>query len=102
MKLESNKNIVCTVSAGYSSVMMAIKIKEWYPDHNIIFAMANTSKERKESLEFMNQCDIYFKLNISWIEAIINPIKGKGTNYKIVKFKDLKTNGEIFEDGIVK
>lgn len=102
MKLESNKNIVCTVSAGYSSVMMAIKIKEWYPDHNIIFAMANTSKERKESLEFMNQCDIYFKLNISWIEAIINPIKGKGTNYKIVKFKDLKTNGEIFEDGIKK
>jgi len=102
MKLESNKNIVCTVSAGYSSVMMAIKIKEWYPDHNIIFAMANTSKERKESLEFMNQCDIYFKLNISWIEAIINPIKGKGTNYKIVKFKDLKRNGEIFEDGIKK
>jgi len=102
MKLESNKNIVCTVSAGYSSVMMAIKIKEWYPDHNIIFAMANTSKERRESLEFMNQCDIYFKLNISWIEAIINPIKGKGTNYKIVKFKDLKRNGEIFEDGIKK
>lgn len=35
--------------AYYSSVMMAVKIREWYPDHNIIYAMANTSKERPES-----------------------------------------------------
>jgi len=59
MKLENN-NIFCSVSSGYSSVLMAIKIKEWYPNHNIIFAMANTSKERVESLKFMNECDRYF------------------------------------------
>ena len=69
MKLSNSKNIMCSVSAGYSSVLMAIKMKEWYPDHNIINVMANTSKERIESLEFMDKCDKHFGLNLVWIEA---------------------------------
>ena len=59
MKLKS-KNILCSTSSGYSSVMMAVKMKEWYPDHNIVCAMANTSKERPESLEFMQKAADYF------------------------------------------
>ena len=69
MKLEGNKNIFCSISAGYSSVMMALMLPKWFPDHNIIYAMANTSKERQESLEFMNECDKYFKLGMTWVEA---------------------------------
>ena len=101
MKLENSKNIFCSVSAGYSSVMMAIKIKEWYPDHNIIFAMANTSKERIESLSFMNECDKFYKLELKWIEAEFHE-KGIGVTAKVVNYKNLKTKGEIFEDGIKK
>jgi len=101
MKLESSKNIFCSVSAGYSSVMMAIKIKEWYQDHNIIFAMANTSKERLESLDFMNECDKLYNLNLKWIEAEFHE-KGVGVTAKVVDYKNLKTKGEIFEDGIKK
>jgi len=101
MKLESNKNIFCSVSAGYSSVMMAIKLKEWFPNNNIINVMANTSKERKESLHFMNECDKHFKLNLVWLEAEFHE-KGTGVTYKIVDYKDLKRNGEIFEAGIKK
>jgi hypothetical protein len=81
--------------------MMAIKIKEWYPDHNIIFAMANTSKERIESLDFMNECDKLYKLDLKWIEAEFNE-KGIGVTAKVVEYKNLKTKGEIFEDGIKK
>lgn len=101
MKLQDNKNIFCSISAGYSSVMMALKLREWYPDHHIIYGMANTSKERKESLDFMNECDQYFDLKMSWIEAIFNK-HGEGVDFKIVDFKDLKVNGEIFEQGIKK
>src|SRR6056297_3521261 len=99
MKLQDNKNIFCSVSAGYSSVMMAVKIKEWYPDHDIIYAMANTSKEREESLEFMNKCDKYFGLNMNWIEASFNQEHGKGVDFNVVSYDNLKRNGEIFEDG---
>ncbi len=100
MKLSDNKNIFCSVSAGYSSVLMAIKLKDWFPDHKIVNVMANTSKETPESLHFMNECDKFFNLNLVWVEAAINPIKGKGTDFKIVDYKDLKREGEIFEEGI--
>jgi len=102
MKLKDNNNIFCSVSAGYSSVMMAIKIKEWYPDHNIIYAMANVSKERLESLDFMNKCDKYFGLNMTWIEAVFNMKSGDGVDFKIVSYEDLKIKGEIYEQGIKK
>jgi 3'-phosphoadenosine 5'-phosphosulfate sulfotransferase (PAPS reductase)/FAD synthetase len=101
MILKDNNNIFCTVSSGYSSVLMAIKLKEWYPNHNIVYAMANTSKEREESLEFMNECDIHYNLNVNWIEAKFNK-RGKGVDFKVVDYKDLKRNGEIFEEGIKK
>ena len=102
MKLIDNNNIFCSVSAGYSSVMMAIRMKKMYPNHNIINVMSNTSKERRESLVFMNECDRYFGLNLIWIEAEICQTKGKGTDFKVVEFEDLKTEGELFEDGIKK
>ena len=101
MKLNNNKNIFCSVSAGYSSVLMAIKMKYWFPDHNIIYAMANTSKEHKESLIFMHKCDKHYNLNMKWVEAIFNE-KGVGVDFNIVEYENLKTKGEIFEDGIKK
>tara|TARA_R110000796_G_scaffold242835_1_gene365133 strand:- start:62 stop:934 length:873 start_codon:yes stop_codon:yes gene_type:complete len=100
MKLDNN-NIFCSVSAGYSSVMMAIMLPKWYPNHNIINVMANTSKERKESLEFMNECDKYFNLNIKWIEAEFHEA-GIGVTPNVIEYKDLKINGEVFENGIKK
>jgi len=102
MKLKDSKNIFCSVSAGYSSVMMASMIKELYPDHNIVYAMANTSKERSESLDFMNDANDYFGFNLQWIESVISHKKGVGSSYRLVDYKDLKRNGEIFEDGIKK
>lgn len=100
MKIDS-KNIFCSVSAGYSSVMMAIKMREWYPNHNIINVMANTSKERKESLEFMNECDKYFGLNLIWIEADIR-VNEIGNGYFVKTYDELFTDGEIYEKGIQK
>lgn len=101
MKLENNKNIFCSVSAGYSSLMMAYYMKQWYPNHNIIFGMANTSKERPESLHFMNEIDKLFGFGMVWVEAEFHK-KGVGVTPKIVAYEDLKRNGEIFEEGIKK
>ena len=100
MKIDS-KNIFCSVSAGYSSVMMAIMLPEWFPDHNIINVMANTSKEREESLEFMDKCDKHYNLNLVWVEAQFNE-KGIGVTPSVVTYENLKCNGEIFEQGIKK
>ena len=101
MLLKNNKNIFCSVSAGYSSVMMAIMLPKWFPNHKIVNVMANTSKEREESLDFMNKCDKYYNLNLVWVESEFHE-KGIGVTPNIVTYKNLKRNGEIFEQGIKK
>lgn len=100
--MKTSNNIICSTSSGYTSVMMAIKMKEWYPDCNIINVMANTSKEDIRSLEFMNECDKHFGLNLVWLEATIETEQGYGTNFKITSFDNLDTKGRIFERGIKK
>lgn len=99
--MKTSNNILCSTSSGYTSVMMAIKMREWYPECNIINVMANTSKEDQRSLDFMNECDKYFKLNLIWVEAVFNE-KGIGTGYKITNYENLCKNGELFEQGIIK
>lgn len=94
--------IVNSVSAGYSSVMMAIKMREWYPKAEIINIMANTSIEREESLIFMDQCDKYYDLNLVWVEADIIQQRNVGTSFIVKEFETLTRDGSIFESGIIK
>lgn len=100
--MKTSNNIICATSAGLTSVMMAIKMKEWYSNSNIVNVFLNTGKEDIRSLEFMNQCDKYYNLNLVWLEAKINPLKKKGTDYKITSFEKLDLEGKIFENGIKK
>lgn len=95
-------NILCTCSGGRSSLLMAIMLKTRFPNKNIKFVFDNTSKERKETYDFIDICDRYFKLGIVYLEAVVDPKKGKGTQYKEVEFKDLKRDGSIFESVIKK
>lgn len=101
MKTQNN-NIICTVSAGYSSALMAVKIKEWYPEHNIKYVFANTGKEHKESLIFLKKLDDYFNLGIIYLEPKIDKRYRKGTSYKIIQYDNLDTKGKNFEEGIKK
>lgn len=95
-------NRLITFSGGRTSAFMAIFCKEKYKDDNLLFVFANTGKEKKETLDFVNQCDKHFDLNIVWLEADINPEKGVGTNYKIVDYETASRNGEPFEKSIKK
>ena len=100
--MKNSNNIICATSAGLTSVMMAIKMKEWYPDCNVVNVFINTGKEDIRSLEFMNECDKHYNLNLVWLEAIIESKKGIGSNYKVTSFDKLDTKGIIFEEGIKK
>ena len=102
MKLENCNNILCTVSAGYSSMLMAIHMKEWYPNHNIVYAFANTGKEDKRSLKFLKECSDYYGLDIVYLEPIISSEKGFGTNYAVRLSNNLDLSGIQFEHGIQK
>lgn len=87
---------ICSFSGGRTSAFMANLLLQNYDRDDLLFVFANTSKENPETLDFINQCDINWELNIVWLEADVNFEKGKGTNYKIVSFETASRNGEPF------
>lgn len=96
----SNKLLVSTFSGGRTSAFMGqfLNTYDKYKDYDKVFLFANTGKEKEETLEFINKCEKEWGLNIVWIEAVINPEKGKGTDFKVVDFDTASRNGEPFED----
>ena len=98
----NDKPILVSVSGGRTSAFMAIFLKERFADRQLLFLFANTGKEKEETLVFLNNLDNHFNLGIVWLEAKVNPKKGKGTTYKIVDFKTASRNGEPFEAVIKK
>ena len=91
--------LVCTFSGGRTSAFMSQYIlnSSKYDNFEKIFIFANTGKERKETLGFINKCDSQWNLNIIWLEAKINETKGVGTSYNIVDYKNADRTGKVFE-----
>lgn len=97
------QKILVSFSAGETSGYMAKMLKDKYSDkYDLIFVFANTSDEAEETLIFAKKCDEYFGLNLIWVEAKVNKIKGKGTKHSITNFENAKRKGEVFEDYIKK
>ncbi|CAH7393232.1 PAPS_reduct domain-containing protein [Vibrio chagasii] len=83
-----DSTVVLSVSGGQTSMMMAALIKSTLPYHNVVCIFANTGLENEETLQFVDQCDKAFNLNVQWIEAVTNPIHGKGVTHRATNFND--------------
>ncbi len=97
--------ILISFSGGRTSAMMTwwmLFIWKSRDLYEMIVVFANTGKEREETLQFVRQCDRYFGFKTVWVEAVVNPISGKGVTHVIVDFKTASRNGEPFEDAIKK
>jgi Phosphoadenosine phosphosulfate reductase family len=92
------KQLLVSFSGGETSAFMAQWLKANKSDeYEMIFVFANTGCENEETLEFVNECDKYFGLNVVWVEAIITPVKGVGVIANAVSFETASRNGEPFE-----
>ena len=98
--MKNKKLLVCTFSGGRTSAFMALLLKESpkYKDFDKIFIFANTGKELPETLDFINQCDKEWNLNVVWLEADVKDEKGVGTSFKIVDYETASRKGEPFTD----
>ena len=99
-----SKNLLVSFSGGRTSGFMVKFLLESpiYKDWSKLFVFANTGKEKEETLDFVNEVDRRWNLGLIWLEADIEPEKGKGTNYKIVNFKTASRRGEPFKKLIEK
>lgn len=89
--------LVASISGGRTSSLMAKYLKDHY-EGDIIFIYANTGKEREETLEFINECDKRFDLNLIWVEYDYI----KKSTFKVVNYQTASRNGEPFEKMIAK
>ncbi|MCJ7824256.1 MAG: phosphoadenosine phosphosulfate reductase family protein, partial [Anaerolineales bacterium] len=48
-------------------------------EYEFIFVFANTGLEHEKTLEFVDQCDKALGLNLTWVEAVVNPEVRSGT-----------------------
>lgn len=96
--------MLISFSGGRTSAFMAKFLFE-HPDfreREKIVCFANTGREYEATLEFVDMCDKAFGLNVVWLEALVNPKKGKGTSFRIVDYKSSSRQGEPFEEVIRK
>lgn len=69
-------------------------------DARVVFA--NTGQEDSRTLEFVHSCEKIFGWDIFWVEASVNPEKGKGTSHSIVTYDTASRLGQPFEKVISK
>lgn len=98
------KPILISFSGGRTSAFMAKLLIEHQAlsDRQKVVCFANTGKEFEATLDFVNECDVRWNLNVVWLEAVVNPEKGKGTTFKVVNYETAARNGEPFEAVIAK
>lgn len=93
------KNLLVSFSGGETSAYMAGWLwKHKRKEFNMVFVFANTSLELQETYNFVMRCEQHFGIKVHYVEAKINPERGKGTTYTEVQQPHfLKDSGEVFE-----
>ena len=91
-------------SGGRTSAYMTHKLltegRDLFDRYIVLFA--NTGREHPKTLEFIRNCDEHFGFGTIWVEAIVNPKHGKGSEHRVVDFQTASRDGEPFEQAIRK
>lgn len=87
------------LTSGYMTEWLLANFSDTY---EFVVTFANTGLEVEETLEFVRRCDEEKGFNTIWLEAVINPEKGKGTRHKIVTFETATRRPDLFEQMVKK
>lgn len=97
------KKLLISFSGGRTSAYMTkLLLDNYQNEYEMIIVFANTGKEREETFDFILECEKQFGFKTIWIEAVTNPIHGKGVTAKVVTYETASRNGEPFEASIAK
>lgn len=98
-----NLPLFISFSGGETSGFMLWYLLEQYRNkREIIVLFANTGQENEETLVFVKKCAEHFKVEIKWIEAIVDMRYRVGIKHRVVDFETAERNGETFEKMISK
>lgn len=97
------KKLLISFSGGRTSAVMTKLCYEQYrDDFEIVVCFANTGLEHENTLKFVKDVEEHWNIPVVWVEAIVNPIQGKGIRAKVVTFDSACRKGEPMEEAIKK
>lgn len=97
------KDLIVSFSGGRTSAYMARWLQlNKSTEYNLRFVFMNTGAEDGRALDFVNQCDNEFNLDLVWLEADIIHGERTGTKHKIVSFETAARNSEPFYEMVKK
>jgi len=100
---KNKPRLLVSFSGGRTSGYMTKRIIDnWADDYAIVVVFANTGFENEATLEFVNNCDLWFGFNTVWIEAVVYPGVRKSNGFKRVTFESASRQGEPFEATVAK
>ena len=82
---------IINFSGGRTSAYMAKRLIDEGLD-NYVVTFQNTGKEMQGTLDFINECDKRWNLNIVWLEYRY------GNNFEVVDYETASRNGRPFEE----
>ena len=98
------------MSGGRTSAYLTEKVLElqsngYYGDVDFVITFANTGREHKKTLEFVNNCDErwreLYENNIVWLEAVVHDGRVP-CSHKEVCFDSADRDGNAFEEVVAK
>ncbi len=98
------KRLFISFSGGRTSGFMTKRLLETldFEEWDVLILFANTGAEDERTLRFVKACETWFGRDVLWIEAVPNPVRGKGTGWRVVTYETASRNGEPFRDVISK
>lgn len=91
--------LLVSVSGGRTSAYMARWLQLNMADRfALVFVFMNTGQEHPATLDFLNECDRRWGWGLVWLEAVIDPVKGKATRYTEVDYPTACRDKRLFLD----
>lgn len=101
LEVQCDLPMLVSFSGGRTSAFMTKFLKERYPEREMVILFSNTGKEKEETLNFVDECDQRWGLNVVWLEAKVNE-KGSPTTFNVVDHNTASRKGQPFESVIKK
>ena len=79
-------------------MMTKLILERFGHTHDIAVCFANTGQEHPATLDFIRDCDEYFKFGTVWLEAVFTHGERVGVRHRIVDYHTASRNGEPFEE----